>query len=250
MDRYMMDASLEEICCGYRLDEQRQAYTCLFCGEVFDQGYLYPVGERIADASKAAERHILEAHGSPFEMLLQEEKKVTGLTPVQRDLLSRFYRGETDKEIARATGTSLSTVRYQRYSFREKAKQAKSILALSHMLEKKLDRKAGDEIKIHPGATMVDERYMITEEEAQKVINTYFASRNPLRLSHFPPKEKKKLVILREIAGAFQAGRTYTEKEINQILGPIFEDYATLRRYLIEYGFMDRSTGGKAYWIK
>ena len=103
--------------------------------------------------------------------------------------------------------------------------------------------------EIHAGATMVDERYMTTAEEKQKIIETYFISLAPLVLKEFPPKEKKKLVILRVISEQFEAGKRYSEKEVNQVLKPIYDDHATIRRYLIEYGFMERTQNCEEYWL-
>ncbi len=34
------------------------------------------------------------------------------------------------------------------------------------------------------------------------------------------------------------------------ILKPIYHDYVMIRRYLIEYGFLDRHRDGSAYWVK
>ena len=42
--------------------------------------------------------------------------------------------------------------------------------------------------------------------------------------------EKKKVVILAKIAEQFEKGKQYSEKEVNQTLKPIFEDYITIRR--------------------
>ncbi|MFR2551837.1 MAG: DUF2087 domain-containing protein [Clostridioides difficile] len=39
----------------------------------------------------------------------------------------------------------------------------------------------------------------------------------------------------------FERGKKYSEKEVNQILESIYDDFATIRRYLIEYGFMSRN---------
>lgn len=103
--------------------------------------------------------------------------------------------------------------------------------------------------EIHSGALMVDERYMVTPDEERKILETCFVSLKPPVLKVFPPKQKRKLVILRVIAREFEAGRRYSEKEVNAVLKPIFADYATIRRYLLEYGFMDRTLGGKEYWL-
>lgn len=64
------------------------------------------------------------------------------------------------------------------------------------------------------------------------------------------PREKRKLVVLSAIAEQFKPGRQYTEKEVNRLLGRIYEDFPYLRRLLIEYGFLERTASGSAYWRK
>jgi len=95
---------------------------------------------------------------------------------------------------------------------------------------------------------MVDERYEITEEESRKILENVFSSLEPLRLKVFSKKEKKKIVILRKVAEQFESGKQYSEPEVNAILKEIWEDFATMRRYLIEYGYLDRTKDGKTYW--
>lgn len=69
------------------------------------------------------------------------------------------------------------------------------------------------------------------------------------RLKQIPAKEKKFLVILTWLATQFQEGRIYNEAEVNAVLGRYHEDYATLRRGLINYGFLRRERGGSQYWV-
>lgn len=69
------------------------------------------------------------------------------------------------------------------------------------------------------------------------------------RLTQLPTKEKKWLVILRWLATRFEPGKHYTEKEVNAILTEAHSDYATLRRYLVDYGFMRRERAGSNYWL-
>lgn len=57
------------------------------------------------------------------------------------------------------------------------------------------------------------------------------------------------MAILRHILKKFAASKNYTEKEVNAILKPIYDDYVLLRRQLIEYGFMERTQDGSSYWI-
>ena len=68
------------------------------------------------------------------------------------------------------------------------------------------------------------------------------------RLLQFPAREKRKIVVLGHIAQRFETGRRYTEKEVNGLID--FPDHATVRRYLIEYGFLARSQDCSQYWRK
>ncbi|MCU0480202.1 MAG: DUF2087 domain-containing protein [Anaerolineae bacterium] len=70
------------------------------------------------------------------------------------------------------------------------------------------------------------------------------------RLTDFPIKDKEWAVILRWVASKFEANVRYTEKQVNEIITThIHPDYATIRRSLIEDGFMKRERGGAAYWL-
>lgn len=69
------------------------------------------------------------------------------------------------------------------------------------------------------------------------------------RLSKLPEKEKNWLVILRWLATKFQRDMRYSEKQVNAILTEVHKDYASLRRNLVEYGFMRRERGGGDYWL-
>lgn len=82
--------------------------------------------------------------------------------------------------------------------------------------------------------------------EDKKVLRDYTFNG---KLTQMPVKEKKWLVILRWLATRFQPETRYTEKQVNAILTEIHEDYATLRRNLVEYGFMRRERGGGDYWL-
>ncbi len=66
-------------------------------------------------------------------------------------------------------------------------------------------------------------------------------------------KQKKKLdLMLTFFAGQFEAGRDYTETEVNELLNEhhSFNDAATLRRMLIGIGVLDRMKDGTKYWKK
>jgi hypothetical protein len=66
----------------------------------------------------------------------------------------------------------------------------------------------------------------------------------------FPVQEKKLQVLVQYVLKAFEPGQRYTEKQVNEILARFNEDTAFLRRSLIEYKYMERTSDGKAYWLK
>jgi predicted transcriptional regulator len=81
----------------------------------------------------------------------------------------------------------------------------------------------------------------------RKVLETYLGADG--RIKAFPVQRKKDLVILRHVARVFEPRRRYSEKEVNAMLRRFNDDTARLRRYLVEFGFMQREGGGGAYWL-
>ncbi|HLG54322.1 MAG TPA: metalloregulator ArsR/SmtB family transcription factor [Vicinamibacterales bacterium] len=68
------------------------------------------------------------------------------------------------------------------------------------------------------------------------------------RLKAIPSQRKKLKAVLRHIVAAFEPGARYSEREVNRILEPFNDDTSSLRRALVDYGFMDRDIDGAAYW--
>jgi hypothetical protein len=60
------------------------------------------------------------------------------------------------------------------------------------------------------------------------------------RLTHFPTVPAKFRVVLEYLAGSFETGAEYPESAVNEILQRWHDDYATLRRQLVDYGFLTR----------
>ncbi len=252
----IIDSSLEEIKSGFSYDRQKKKYICSLCGKEFEEGEIFKVDDRYYAASKMIELHIQREHGDMFNLLSSYDKKYTGLTENQKNLLTMMYLGMSDNEVSKETGLAPATIRHQRFVFREKAKQAKLYLSIYELALKGVDSKkqqynTKDQLlEVHKNATMVDDRYFVTKAEEEKTLQNMFISLSPLRLKTFSTKEKKKIIILRRISEEFERDRSYSEIEVNAILKEIYEDYATLRRYMIEYGFMDRTNDCKEYWLK
>ncbi len=66
------------------------------------------------------------------------------------------------------------------------------------------------------------------------------------RLVIMPSKRSKLRPVLDHIAQEFEPGKTYPETEVNEVLLRYNDDYAALRRYLVDEGFMTREAG--VYW--
>ena len=69
------------------------------------------------------------------------------------------------------------------------------------------------------------------------------------RLKQLPAKYKKKLTALYYLAGRLEAGRQFTEFEINCLLDDLtlFHDPATLRRELFNKRLLNRTDDGSSY---
>lgn len=245
------DATIEEVKLGFI--EEIESYKCIICEEGFSKGRIYEIEAMLYDAKKATELHIVKRHGSTLEYLLEMNNSFTGISQVQRELLVLIASGLTDKEIALKLGVAQSTIRNHRFKLREKEKQSRLFLAMMELIS------TGTKAKInilekeslcdaHKTATTLDDRYNITDKERESTIKNYMDENGAIKT--FPAKEKKKIILLAEIVKNFSKGKKYSEKEINRVLKRIYEDNATIRRALIEYGFIERSNDCSNYWVK
>ncbi len=66
------------------------------------------------------------------------------------------------------------------------------------------------------------------------------------RLKSIPRQWKKREVILRYLVERFEPRRKYPEREVNEVISQTHEDYATLRRALIDGRYMARER--EVYW--
>ncbi|CAG9610377.1 DUF2087 domain-containing protein [Pseudoneobacillus rhizosphaerae] len=242
------NASPEELKKGYI--EESEHYLCLLCGKKIEKGIIYPEDDVLYEAERFTRLHIEKDHQSVFNYLINLDKKLTGLTDHQSRLLRLFFEGKTDTEVQKEMEIgSAATIRNHRFVLKEKERQARVFLTMMELLKEK-DQHAPKFLPPHKTAKMIDDRYNVTEKEREGIIKKYFPEGPTGPLSKFPLKEKQKLVVLMEIAKGFYPEHIYDEKETNEILQSIYDDYVILRRYLIEYGFLDRKNDGSQYWLK
>ncbi len=78
------------------------------------------------------------------------------------------------------------------------------------------------------------------EEPDDRIIRAFF---DGPRLRQIPASRKKRVVVLRHLLLSFVPGQDYPETQVNELLRVAHDDVATLRRELVDYGFMTRERG-------
>lgn len=119
----------------------------------------------------------------------------------------------------------------------KKLAQFKAMVAKIEVMPEELERPV-------PDTAWIDA--LDWDEEDKKVLRTYTKDG---QITDLPTKDKKCVVIMRWLATKFQPDVRYTEKQVNIILTEFFPDYASLRRMLVDFGFMRRERGGGDYWL-
>ncbi len=245
---------------------------CLYCGAQFDRGIIYPAGLQLMDSERAAAYHVEKAHGGAFTALLEQKPSLTGLSNLQVELLAMLYSGYSDAEIARASGGKAeSTIRNHRFQLRKRTKEAKILITLMDLLDEYNEEKKSAAAEFYRFAgplTVDDDRVIVTNAEAEKIKKKYLTladrregadrlsgaadhadtdKNQGLELRRWPKKQKEKLVVLDSIVRLFSPEKEYTEEEVNSVLSEVYQDYVTLRRYLVDYGLLLRQPGGGVY---
>lgn len=75
------------------------------------------------------------------------------------------------------------------------------------------------------------------EDYREKIIKNFF---HYGKLKSIPVQRKKRVVILEEMAKAFEFDRDYTEREVNIIIADFHDDFCTLRREFIMEKLFER----------
>jgi len=92
-----------------------------------------------------------------------------------------------------------------------------------------------------PNLAALVKRSEMTDEE--RVLRTWVKDG---RIIDIPAQEKKKQVVIRWLVDQIPADRRWTEREFSEWLTQYNDDFAALRRYLVDSGYMAREKG--IYW--
>lgn len=90
------------------------------------------------------------------------------------------------------------------------------------------------------GKELQDQRL---DEYRRKVIASFFPHGV---LEKLPSQHKKRLIVLEQFALRFEAGKRYAETEVTGLIRPLFDDYCTVRRLLVDEGLIRRED--QLYW--
>ncbi len=80
-------------------------------------------------------------------------------------------------------------------------------------------------------------------DDEKRILSRFFSG---TRLTEIPTSRGKRSLVLERLAQEFEPGLRYQEQDVNFTLQLFHEDYAALRRYMVEEEIMTRSEG--VYW--
>ncbi len=61
-----------------------------------------------------------------------------------------------------------------------------------------------------------------------------------IKVQRFPKNDLEKQIILKIIMQKFEKNKTYSELEVDETVKNFYEDYTTIRREFINFGYMQR----------
>ncbi len=83
-------------------------------------------------------------------------------------------------------------------------------------------------------------RYEAARAEQERLVGRLFTDG---RIARVPAKRKVRAAVLLEVVSRFEPGRVYSEPEVNEVLLGVHEDFAYLRRELVNYHYLEREAG-------
>lgn len=69
------------------------------------------------------------------------------------------------------------------------------------------------------------------------------------RITKLPAKWSKKKVLLRYIFQQLDAETVYSERALNEAIEPVYHDYVTARRLMVDLGWLTRDRAGREYRV-
>jgi hypothetical protein len=89
-------------------------------------------------------------------------------------------------------------------------------------------------------AALEREAYDAARAEQERLVGRLFTDG---RIARVPARRKVRAAVLLEVLSRFEPDREYSEPEVNEVLLGVHEDFAYLRRALVNYRFPERADG-------
>lgn len=157
---------------------------------------------------------------------------------------SLLERSQYVEELAKRHGLAPSTVSFHLRKLEQaglvtsrKEQYYVVVSANTHLLDTTLR----EIIAANPAGKELQEVRM--DEYRRKVLETFFRDG---RLEKLPSQHKKRLIVLEQLLHRFEPKRRYPEAEVTALIVPVFDDYCTVRRLLVDEGLLERD--GTHYW--
>ena len=96
-------------------------------------------------------------------------------------------------------------------------------------------------VAAHPGDPELQDQRIA--DYRRKVLDSFFRQG---RLEKLPAQHKKRLIVLEQFASRFEPQRRYDETEVTGLIMPLYDDYCTIRRQLVDEKLILRE--GTTYW--
>ena len=95
---------------------------------------------------------------------------------------------------------------------------------------------------------MMSELFVYKMQEFEAIKQSYSTTVDgQFTITQWPSKMKKRVCLIYLISEFFNMDITYSERDVNNILKPIYVDYVMLRRFLIDLNLLIRDDYGKVY---
>ncbi len=184
--------------------------------------------------------HLEAVHGGALPALLA----AGGLTATQQQVLTAIAAGQSDKAIATTAGVSGSTIRQQKYRFRQKAAAARLYLAQYEAVFGTTAPTA-ERLAVPQAAGALN----LTTAGYERALHQYIDWQSqPPTLSHWPKKEAARVALCARIVEDFDFTQRYDAAAVKAHLSQWYVDHSILTRYLVDYGFLARTADGREYW--
>ncbi len=147
------------------------------------------------------------------------------------------------EELAQRLGLSPSTTSFHLRKLEEAGLVTKSqeqYYTVYALRPEQLGASLGELVHLAPSEAQAHKEQRRLKQYREQVVRTFFHNG---KLTQLPKQWKKRVIVAEEFLKDFLVGRDYSEKEVSDLIAARFSDYCTIRRILVDEGYMTRAAG-------